>query len=369
MWQKIKVNFDANIPQEEKKDDYRILLTSDVLAEGVNLHRSNVVVNYDSPWNASRLMQRNGRVNRIGSRAENIYNYMFYPSRQGDEEIQLYKNALIKMQGFQSALGEDSKVYSHEEIVKEFQLFNADVQDDTDRTLALLEEARVLFNTDKKLYEKIKAMPAKSRTIRNSANVEAASASPKSSVVFLTSPRKTDYYLVHDNQAQSISFLDATDILRAKPDEQPLRLEDALDIHYDQVHLAQEAFESAVTSVEDTNIVHASRPVSPHSSEALKILKEAKVLAVEKENADMVDMCNVLIDYVKQGTFNEIEDRLRRTSRQSKNLAVAERHVMIAQAIAELYDIYYMDITESSPIEAENQEFGNVGLIVSETII
>ena len=51
-----------------------------MLAEGVNLHRANVIVNYDSPWNATRLMQRIGRVNRIGSTAEAIHNYMFYPS-------------------------------------------------------------------------------------------------------------------------------------------------------------------------------------------------------------------------------------------------------------------------------------------------
>lgn len=85
----IKENFDAN--SEVKENRYNIIITSDVLAEGVNLHRSNVIVNYDSPWNATRLMQRIGRVNRIGSVADNIYNYMFYPSKQGDSEIQLYK--------------------------------------------------------------------------------------------------------------------------------------------------------------------------------------------------------------------------------------------------------------------------------------
>ena len=69
----IKENFDAN--STVKKDRYNIILTSDVLAEGVNLHRSHIIVNYDSPWNASRLMQRIGRVNRIGSVAEFIYNY------------------------------------------------------------------------------------------------------------------------------------------------------------------------------------------------------------------------------------------------------------------------------------------------------
>jgi hypothetical protein len=66
-------------------------------------------------------MQRIGRVNRIGSKAENIYNYLFYPSKQGDHEIKLYANALVKLQGFHSAFGEDAQIYSKEEIVKQFE--------------------------------------------------------------------------------------------------------------------------------------------------------------------------------------------------------------------------------------------------------
>ncbi|MCB0739004.1 MAG: helicase, partial [Bacteroidetes bacterium] len=102
-------NFDANY-LGQPKNDIQILITTDVLAEGVNLHRANVLVNYDTPWNATRLMQRTGRINRIGSVAGVVYNYIFYPSKHGDEEIKLYKNALVKLQGFHSAFGEDAQV-------------------------------------------------------------------------------------------------------------------------------------------------------------------------------------------------------------------------------------------------------------------
>lgn len=84
----IRANFDANY-SGDKQNKFNIIISSDVLAEGVNLHRSNVIVNYDSPWNATRLMQRIGRVNRIGSTSDHIYNYMFYPSKDGDKQIQL----------------------------------------------------------------------------------------------------------------------------------------------------------------------------------------------------------------------------------------------------------------------------------------
>ena len=116
MLETIRDNFDANYTGEQK-DDYRILVTTDVLAEGVNLHRANVLINYDTPWNATRLMQRIGRVNRIGSVAKTIYSYNFYPSPQGDFIIKLYTKALVKLQSFHSAFGEDTQIYTHEELV------------------------------------------------------------------------------------------------------------------------------------------------------------------------------------------------------------------------------------------------------------
>lgn len=369
LWKIITANFDANISEDEKQNEYNIIITSDVLAEGVNLHRSNMVVNYDSPWNASRLMQRNGRVNRIGSRSPFIYNYLFYPSQQGEDEIKLYKNALIKLQGFQSALGEDSKVYSHEEIVKEFQLFNADVEDDTDRTLALLEEARRLYQTNRALYNKIKELPAKSRTIRSIEHFDKTKANKNTTIVFLTSLRKTEYYCVVDDKALPISFLDAADILRAQPEEPSLRLEDAVDLHFQQVQLAQKAFEQSVEHVEDSNVVHVNRSTKAGNSEALKTLKEIRIWATCDGNESLAKECSVLADYVQQGIFNRIEDDLRRANRNSKGLSTTERFFVLSDLIGELYDEFYMDISETDPGADDNEAFGIVGLVISETII
>src|SRR5699024_6081469 len=133
----IQANFDANYTGK-RKDDYQILITTDVLAEGINLHRANVLVNYDTPWNATKLMQRTGRINRIGSVAGVVYNYIFYPSQQGDEEIKLYKNALLKLQGFHSAYGEDTQIFAHEELVEQFELFKEGLPDEEDKRLLYL---------------------------------------------------------------------------------------------------------------------------------------------------------------------------------------------------------------------------------------
>jgi superfamily II DNA or RNA helicase len=121
MEQTIRENFDANY-KGEWKDDFNIIVTTEVLAEGVNLHRANVILNYDTPWNSTRLMQRIGRVNRIGSTQDKVYVFNFKPSAEGDAEIQLVDKAYTKLQSFHTLFGEDSKVYTAEEEVSHYDL-------------------------------------------------------------------------------------------------------------------------------------------------------------------------------------------------------------------------------------------------------
>lgn len=114
----IQQNFDANY-KGEMKNDYDVLITTEVLAEGVNLHRSNTILNYDTPWNATKLMQRIGRVNRIGSKEPFVYVYNFYPSATGNEQLRLIEIAFAKLQTFHTMFGEDSKIFSDEEEITE----------------------------------------------------------------------------------------------------------------------------------------------------------------------------------------------------------------------------------------------------------
>lgn len=122
----IKENFDANY-RGEWKHNYDIIITTEVLAEGVNLHRANTILNYDTPWNSTRLMQRIGRVNRIGSTAKYVYVYNFMPSAQGNAEIHLVKKAHTKLQSFHTLFGEDSKIYSEDEEVTHYDDLNTQI--------------------------------------------------------------------------------------------------------------------------------------------------------------------------------------------------------------------------------------------------
>ena len=75
-------NFDAT--HRKPEDNYKILITTDKMSEGFNLNRAGAVINYDIPWNPTRVIQRVGRINRISKRVfDNLYIYNFFPTIQG----------------------------------------------------------------------------------------------------------------------------------------------------------------------------------------------------------------------------------------------------------------------------------------------
>lgn len=236
----IRENFDANYKQ--KLNEYNIILTTDVLAEGVNLHRSNVIVNYDTPWNSTRLMQRIGRVNRIGSASKHIYNYVFYPSREGNKQINLNQIALSKIQSFHSTFGEDNQIYSQEEIIDRnlSKLFDEGVNEqkkDINKELPFYEELRTLFKTNRQEYNRIAKISLRSRTGREAKTINGVTLSEDTLVFLKTNFRKV-FFLVSEN-AQEISVLDALNYFKATKDEKPV---DRISNHHKHVEKALTKF-------------------------------------------------------------------------------------------------------------------------------
>ena len=307
----VRANFDANY-KGEAVDDYNIIITSDVLAEGVNLHRANVVVNYDSPWNATRLMQRIGRVNRIGSKAPVIYNYMFYPSDPGDKIISLKKNSLIKLQSFHSALGEDTRIYSHEEMVHEFHLFNSDVQDDTDRSLELLREVRKLHDSNPTLYRRIKQLPCKSRCARD-AETNTLPQSQTHTITYLSSPKKKAFYLVGEH-IRELSFLEAATLMKAEIDERAVPFGDNMALHYEQVRsaMAQYTIDQQRQHQDDKPKIGSK---DNDAKKAAAFLRDVRPSLPDDEARKTVDVLKALVE---RGKYNQLADNLNRLSRKHK---------------------------------------------------
>jgi len=79
----------TDAPPGHREDRFDILICTDVLAEGMNLQQCRHVVNYDLPWNPMRVVQRNGRIDRIGSQYDRVYARCFFPDRRLDDLLAL----------------------------------------------------------------------------------------------------------------------------------------------------------------------------------------------------------------------------------------------------------------------------------------
>jgi len=169
---KVIANFDARA--KLPRDDYRILISTEVLSEGVNLHRSNVVINYDIPWNPTRLMQRAGRINRVDTKFDTIYNFNFFPTIQSNDQIKLKEAAEYKIQAFIEMLGADARLLTEGEEIKSHDLFTrltskktiTGEDEDEESELKYLRIIRNVRDSDPDLFEKIKRLPKKARTAR-----------------------------------------------------------------------------------------------------------------------------------------------------------------------------------------------------------
>ena len=207
--EKVIENFDARA--KFPKDNYRILISTEVLSEGVNLHRSNVVINYDIPWNPTRLMQRTGRINRVDTKFDEIYTFNFFPTIQSNDQIKLKEAAEYKIQAFIEMLGADARLLTEGEEIKSHDLFTRLTSKVTitgegeaeESELKYLQIIRTIRDKEPDLFEKIKRLPKKARTARISADNET------SLLTYFRKGKLQKFYQVSDSDPAELDFLAA----------------------------------------------------------------------------------------------------------------------------------------------------------------
>ncbi len=291
----IAQNFDANYSLAHQLDDFDIIITTEVLAEGVNLHRSNVIVNYDIPWNATRLMQRIGRVNRVGSKSDKVYIYNFFPTSQADTEIELNKKAHMKLQGFHSALGEDSQIYSQEEEFESYGLFEKVPEEDRDERLIYLMELRKMREQEPELFKRIKNMPLRSRVGRKEKT-------RKESTIAYLKDRQRDcfYYIKPDSSIEPLTFIEAAKIYEAKAVEKSIALH---EYHYDHMQMALGGFQEELVkaAIESKQL---SGKLGPNEKKALAYINKFNFLDFVGE--DEKEAIKLAGEAIRVGKFQKL---------------------------------------------------------------
>ncbi|MDE0685090.1 MAG: helicase-related protein [Candidatus Poribacteria bacterium] len=336
---KIIENFDADIPLERQKSEYNIIITTEVLAEGVNLHRSNSILNYDTPWNSTRLMQRIGRINRIGTKASKLHVYNFFPTEEVESDIQLRKKAIVKLQAFHSALGEDSQIYSADERVETFGLFDKAPQgdDEINERLKYLMEIRKYREESPDDFKRIKNMPLK---LRNAVTNQARKGS---TISFLRNELHQAFYEVDESESiTELSFLEAVPFFKCDPSVMSQGLPET---HYFQVRQALRHF--LENQEKRAAEAHQNQHLTAQQIRAISYLKALQSWEhidshEKKELADAMDS-------IKDGRFQALPRDINRLHRRARTAQLA-----IAVQLRSALDVVRRFTTSSHDNEPRN---------------
>ena len=152
----------------DPEDEIRILLATDIVSEGQNLQDCARILNYDLHWNPVRLIQRFGRIDRLGSEYDEIYLHNMWPDTAVDAELDLTERLHNRIQSFHDLIGLDSKLLSAAERLNAAAMYRIyeggelPVDDGLDevaanqRSIALLQRIR---DDDPELWQEIADLP------------------------------------------------------------------------------------------------------------------------------------------------------------------------------------------------------------------
>ncbi len=216
----ILANFDASYPEDQQADDYDVLLTTDRISEGFNLNRAGIVINYDIPWNPVRVIQRVGRINRIGRKVfDSLYIVNFFPTEKGADLVRSREIASNKMFLIHNALGEDSKIFDIDEEPTPSGLYNRvqqnpDTMEQESFYTRVLKEFERIKSEHPEVVNRLKDFPPRVKVAKPSDRDEL--------FVVIKKGRLFVYY--KDYSGTEIELKDLEDILdRVRPSDASLR--------------------------------------------------------------------------------------------------------------------------------------------------
>lgn len=230
---RIRANFDAGLKQSLQQNEFHILIATDAISEGYNLHRAGAIFNYDIPYNPTRVIQRIGRINRINKKVfEELYIYNYFPTDVGEAETRTKEISTLKMAMIHAIMGEDTKALTKEEEVKAF------FKERYRKEIARNEETswdtpyRKLLNSLKgtEIYDKAMELPHRARTARN---IE----KPRNGVLMFG--RKGDDFVFKIGDTATVPVMipaeEAISLFEAEKNEEPINLSGDFDAIYQRV--------------------------------------------------------------------------------------------------------------------------------------
>ena len=294
-------------------------------------------------------MQRIGRINRIGSRSSAIFIYNFLPSEQVEDDIGLQRRAQIKLQAFHAALGEDSQIYSQDEIVKSFGMFDQDITEkqELNERLAYLMEIRQFRTDNPDEFKRIKNLPLKIRSVVEDKTLSG------STLCFLRNPKNNGFYQINTQESvEEMSFLEAVQIFKSHCYAEPIK--PLPGSHYKQV---QRALAHFMEQLQDKIIKEQQTPeLTSRQSTAIHYL--SAFLKLDITNADEQQCIRQAIEWVKLGRYQNLPREVIKLQRRLRKTPVVP--ALQLEAIINIIDKHmpYVIASENdeSPAEPKDSE-------------
>ena len=228
----ITQNFDASLKKSEQKNDYDIIVATDALSEGFNLHRAGIVINYDIPYNPTRVVQRIGRINRINKRVfDKIFILNFFPTDIGATITNIKNIATLKMLLINNIVGSDTRTLTPDEDLQSYFKRTYNEAESSSDEASWDNEFRNIYNAIKhnnQLLEEIMAIPERTRIVRTGKHSEM-------SISFAKRGSNVLFAVAHDTVADA-RIVAAEEVLKyfnADPEEESLSGDDELDAKFE----------------------------------------------------------------------------------------------------------------------------------------
>ena len=202
---------DCNEKQQYATDhgELRILVSTDVLSEGQNLQDCAIVVNYDLPWAIIRLIQRAGRVDRIGQKAEKILCYSFLPVEGVERLIRLRARVRTRLKENAEVVGTDEAFFEDEDTKTVVDLYNEksgilddDDESDVDLSSYAYQIWRNATDADTSLKKTIEDLPS---VVHSSKAYSESPNRPEGVLVYMRTGQGNDALTWVDRSGKSIS--------------------------------------------------------------------------------------------------------------------------------------------------------------------
>ena len=263
----IRANFDAGLKPQYQRDDYQILIATDAISEGYNLHRAGTIINYDIPYNPTRVIQRIGRINRINKKMfDKLYIYNYFPTDIGEAETRTKQISTLKMAMIHAIMGEDTKALTNDEQLHAYfkERYQAELAKSEERSWDT--QYRNLLNELKgtEVYAEALQIPHRARIGRS---VE----KPKSGVLLFGKKGNDFVFKMGSDTVCEPTMLtseEALNLFEATLEEAPVAVNDQFDKFYQ--HVKKHLFRNGTTDEKEKSRLEAV--------DKLKFWKKGKVL-------------------------------------------------------------------------------------------